>query len=148
MYTIKQKCTVCGKDVMVDQFGQGPCDNCGWDQCLDSRDFPNKVEYPNTISYNKAKALYSQGLALIPDINDFLQGLDMYSEMEFYYEGKRYGVVYDENYAINFYEYENPYEDYQIYKTKEEFLEKANIKGKLLKDIWQNVYNADYMCCY
>ena len=35
----------------------------------------------------------------------------------------------------------------QIYYTYEEFAEKAHIGGKLLKDIWDDVTNADYMIC-
>ena len=33
----------------------------------------------------------------------------------------------------------------QEYATKEDFKNEANINGELLKDIWQNVINADYM---
>ena len=33
----------------------------------------------------------------------------------------------------------------QVYYTYEEFAGKAHIGGKLLKDIWNDVTNADYM---
>ena len=35
----------------------------------------------------------------------------------------------------------------QEYNSKEEFEQKANINGKLLKDIWSEVTFAGYMFC-
>ena len=57
-FDIPAKCAVCGQVVYVDNFGQGDCEHCGWHQNEMSLEYPNKVIYPNMVSFNKAKALY------------------------------------------------------------------------------------------
>lgn len=136
-------CDVCGKIVAIDKFGFGECGNCGWIQDFEMLKMPDKVMYPNRISLNKARMLYKQGKKLEPDIDDFVHGLMMYSEMEFYYNNKSYGVCRVNN-KIEFFEDKNP-NSLQIYSNINEFREKSNIDGKLLKDIWKDVKDADYM---
>lgn len=137
-------CDVCGKPVTIDQFGYGDCKNCGWIQDPARLKSPDRVEYPNRISLNKAKMLYKQGKKLEPDFDDFIAGLEMYSEMEFTYNNKSYGVFLYEDNQVEFFENENP-ENLQVYSNATEFKQKANINGKLLKDIWQDVKNPDFM---
>ena len=139
-----KSCDVCGKPVAIDQFGYGNCENCGWTQDPARIKSPDRVEYPNRISLNKAKKLYKLGKKLEPDFDDFIAGLEMYSEMEFNYNNKNYGVILYDNNQIEFFEDKNP-DSLQVYSNTAEFKEKANINGKLLKDIWQDVKNADYM---
>lgn len=134
-------CDVCGKIVAIDQFGYGDCSNCGWCQDKSSRDNPNKVIYPNLIPLNKAIQLYKQGKKLKPDLEDFIGGLYNYSEMRFEYKFEEYEVFFKPDYTIVFCSKDMQ----QEYKDKEDFINHANINGKLLKDIWQNVINADYM---
>lgn len=136
-------CDVCGKIVAIDQFGFGKCENCGWIQDPNLIEMPDKVMYPNRISLNKARFLYKQGKKLEPDIDDFIAGLMMYSEMEFWYNNKNYGVCHANN-QIEFFEDKNE-SSLQVYANTSEFREKANIDGKLLKDIWKDVVKADYM---
>lgn len=144
---ILKKCDVCRHDVFVDQYGNGCCDNCNWNQDGDVVSFPDRVMYPNRISYSKARRLYSEGKMLIPSLDDFMDGLFFYSEMEFHYNDKRYGVVLKMSKSlIAFYEYNNE-NTLQHYTTREEFMDKANIDGLLLKDIWDKIKNADYMSC-
>lgn len=88
--------------------------------------------------------LYKQGKKLEPDFDDFIAGLEMYSEMEFTYNNKSYGVFLYEDNQVEFFENENP-ENLQVYSNAPEFKQKANINGKLLKDIWQDVKNPDFM---
>ena len=137
-------CDVCGKPVTIDQFGYGDCKNCGWIQDPARLKSPDRVEYPNRISLNKAKMLYKQGKKLEPDFDDFIAGLEMYSEMEFTYNNKSYGVFLYEDNQVEFFENENP-ENLQVYSNATEFKQKANINGKLLKNIWQDVKNPDFM---
>ena len=137
-------CDVCGKPVTIDQFGYGDCKNCGWIQDPARLKNPDRVEYPNRISLNKAKMLYKQGKKLEPDFNDFIAGLEMYSEMEFTYNNKSYCVFLYEDNQVEFFENENP-ENLQVYSNATEFKQKANINGKLLKNIWQDVKNPDFM---
>lgn len=137
-------CDVCEKPVTIDQFGYGDCKNCGWIQDPARLKSPDRVEYPNRISLNKAKMLYKQGKKLEPDFDDFIAGLEMYSEMEFTYNNKSYGVFLYEDNQVEFFENENP-ENLQVYSNATEFKQKANINGKLLKNIWQDVKNPDFM---
>lgn len=134
-------CEVCGNIVSVDQFGYGDCSNCGWCQNVFSKENPTKVLYPNLLSLNKAKALYKRGEKLKPDLEDFIGGLFNYSEMRFEYDFVDYEVFLKPDYSIVFCSKDMQ----QEYKTKEDFIHKANIKGILLKDIWSDVINADYM---
>lgn len=138
-------CDVCGKPVTVDQFGYGDCENCGWTQDSSSKKHPNNVMYPNRLSLNKAREFYKQGKELKPDFEDFVKGLIMYSEMSFNYNGKGYGVFYyKKTNIVEFFENQIA-ESVQKYKSIDEFKNKANINGKLLKDLWVNVSDADYM---
>ena len=137
-------CDVCGKVVAIDQFGNGPCKNCGWEHS-GANPSPDIVMYPNLVSLNKARALYKSGKKLIPDFDDFVAGLLMYSEMEFFYDGRQYGVFfYDKTSLIEFFENKNQ-SSLQTFASVSEFKAKAHIDGKLLKDIWKNVSKADYM---
>lgn len=134
-------CDVCGKIVAIDQFGFGDCENCGWIQDPSLVTMPDTVMYPNRLSLNKAKALYIKGKKLQPDFYDFIEGLFMYSEMVFTFDNTIYEVFLKQDDTIVFCSTDMQ----QEYKTKEDFINKAHINGKLLKDIWHNVINADYM---
>ncbi len=133
-------CDVCGNAVEIDQFGYGDCEKCGWIQDPVLKEAPNRVMYPNLVSLNKAKELYRQRKKLKPDLNDFVEALFMYSEMLFDYENVTYEVFLRDDYIVFCSE-----QMQQEYKTKDDFKNKANIDGKLLKDIWKDVENADYM---
>ena len=141
-------CAVCGQLVDVNNFGHGDCEHCGWHQDEMCLEYPNEVAYPNMVSYNKAKALYKQGLPLKPSLDDFIEGLKYYKEMEFEYGGTLYAVCHHSDDTICYSEYfsTGSFEP-QIYDSYEEFAGKAHIGGKLLKDIWDDVTNADYMAC-
>jgi len=134
-------CDVCGSIVEIDQFGYGDCKKCGWCQDEMAKEQPDKVIYPNIIPLNKAKRLYKLGKKLKPDIYDFVGGLFFYSEMRFTHNFIDYEVFLRYDDMIVFCsEYMQ-----QEYATKEDFINKANIDGRLLKDIWDEVVNADYM---
>lgn len=138
-----KKCDVCGNAVSIDQYGNGDCSNCGWSQDQHSITYPDRVQYPNVISLNKAKNLYKNGKPFVPDFDDFLDGLFMYSEMEFTYNNEYYGVCRRES-GIEFFEgYDG--KTRVMFKSRDEFKNKASIDGMLLKDIWENVINAGYM---
>lgn len=136
-------CDVCEKVVEIDQFGNGDCENCGWHLDKFCEENPNKVSYPNLLSLNKAKILFKEGRKLLPDFDDFIEGLKMYSEMEFWHNNKYYGVC-NTSKGIEFFEDKN-YDCMQSYKTVEEFKQKAHINEKLLKNIWNEVKNVNYM---
>ena len=135
------KCPVCGKICAVDQFGNGECDNCSWGLGRDDEKVPDKVQYPNLVSLGKARRLYREGKPLKPDFDDFIAGLEMYSEMTFYYKGIEAAVYYDE--------YGNIRLKYggqkAVFPSAEEFYDNARVDGKLLKDVWDKIEKADYM---
>lgn len=75
------------------------------------------------------------------NLDDFIDGLFMYSEMVFTYNNVEYEVFLKPNKNIILCSSSMQ----QEYTTREEFKNRANINGLLLKDIWHNVTNADYM---
>ena len=137
----KTKCPACETNTFKDKYGHGECENCGWLFDKMSTKQRSRVIYPNLISLNKAKILYKQGKKLEPNLDDFLDGLFMYSEMVFSYNNVEYEVFLRANRNIVLCSLSIQ----QEYTTREDFKNKANINGVLLKDIWQNVINADYM---
>lgn len=63
---IQAPCQVCGKSVLVDLYGNGFCENCGWVQNREYDKYPDDVRYPNIVSFNKAKRLLAEGQPLSP----------------------------------------------------------------------------------
>lgn len=141
---IIKKCDVCEKIVMVDQYGNGKCDNCGWVQNNDEIEFEKKlkISYPNLVPLSRAIKQYKEGKPFTPTFEDFVNGLFFYSEMLFDYNNINY-EVYKKDDKIYFCckNFE------QIYNAKKDFIENANINGQLLKDIWEDVENAGFMYC-
>ena len=90
---IQAPCQICGKSVLVDPYGNGFCENCGWVQNREYDKYPDDVRYPNIVAFNKAKRLFAEGKPLSPSFEDFIDGLEFYKEMQFEYEGNTYGVI-------------------------------------------------------
>ena len=140
----KKICDVCGTEVYVDSIGNGDeCPNCSWVNCAYYEEFPDRVMCPNLISLNKAKKLYADGKPFLPDLDDFIGGLNFYGEMEFTYQGINYGVTRVQNDAIDLWIFNSG--TVELFKDSEEFRDKAQINGKLLKDIWNEVENANWL---
>lgn len=139
---IQKQCDVCGNIVYVDQFGGGTCNHCGWVQV--HLDRPDDIHWSyNFVSFNKAKELRQAGNPIKPDFEDFLECMKVYCELEFYCNGKHYGVLSDSKGKIDFYEWNVMDRGYQVYYSIEEFAAKANIDGVLLRDIWDSVEGVD-----
>ncbi len=139
-----KKCDVCGKVCLIDQFGNGTCENCGWDQGGSDLDHQN-VGYPNTLPLSKAKILYKQKQPLLPDFEDFVNNLAFYGEMEIYYRNEKYIILrYTDHFEIEFYS-ENDYENIQKFKSYEDFKNNCQIDNRLLKDIWNEIKNVDFL---
>ena len=139
-----KKCDVCGRIVMVDQYGNGVCDNCGWVQNIVNVNNPSKVLYPNIVSLEKAKSLYSAGKKIKPIIDEFLDALFVYSEMLFNYNGKLYEVFLSGDESQDIIVLSDEVNKFEFY-SKKEFIENASIDGKRLKDIWDDVQDARFM---
>lgn len=142
----KTKCPVCEANCLKDQFGNGECENCGWKLDKFANKFKNRVIYPNLISLNKAKKLYSEGKPFEPDLEDFIEALYVYSEVQFKYKNIYYELILasDENKEII------KMDDFngghlQTFETKEDFINNAKIDDKLLKDIWKETTERDWL---
>ena len=143
-YNIKSKCPVCGHVIFMDSVGNGDkCKNCGWDHSKLHDEFPDRVMCPNLISLNKARKLYKEGKPFIPDFEDFIDGYNFYGEMEFTYKGITYGLMGIENEGVEFCGMNT--DVYEMFKDIEEFEQRAQIDGKLVKDIWNEVENANWL---
>lgn len=130
-------CEVCGKILKKDIYGQGECPFCGWKNCFLNAEDPDYVAYPNLISLNKAKKLYSEGKPFEPNLDEFIEALYYYSEVQFKYNNKFYGVILTDNQdneVIEMFEIDSNIS--QIFENKEDFENNAKINGKYLKDIW------------
>ena len=139
-----KKCDVCGQIVLVDQFGNGECENCGWVQNVINKNHPNKVLYPNLVSLEKAKRLYAGGMKITPSIDDFLDALFAYSEMLFNYNGKVYEVFLSGDENQDTIVLSDGARNFEFFSRKE-FIENASVCGKRLKDVWSDVQDARFM---
>ena len=135
---------MCGKNVLVDTYGNGFCENCGWVQNREYDKYPDDVRYPNIVAFNKAKRLFAEGQPLSPSFEDFIDGLKFYKEMQFDYDGKTYVVLRRENASVHLYLFHS-LETYQIYPSVSDFHDKAHIHGAPLYSLWSDVTEADYM---
>ena len=146
---IPAPCTVCGKIAFFDQFGNGECPHCGWEMSKDEEKMglEQGISYPLLVPVWRAREQYKQGKPFKASFEDFINGLYFYSEMTFLHKGTIYSVYFapDRKERIIYFGSEKIFQEY---KTREEFMEKANIDGKLLKDIWDSeIENPSYMWC-
>ena len=79
----------------------------------------------------------------MPDFDDFIGGYNFYTEMEFTYKGIMYGLMGVENIGVEFFEIDTGKGD--TFKDIDEFVQKAQINGKLVKDIWTEVENVNWL---
>ena len=137
------KCSICGKAALQDQYGNGECKNCGWEFSGEEDEFEKKykISYPMLVPVSRAKEQYKKGLPFKATFEDFVNGLYFYSEMLFKYNSIMYEVFFKSDYTIVFCSQDME----QAYKTREDFVNKANINGKLLKDIWGQVEWSVFM---
>ena len=142
-WTNPTKCQLCKKLTMVDVHGNGDCNHCGWSQSEDAVHNANIVRYPNRVPYSKAIQLYKAGKPFEPDFEDFVGMLKFYSEVEFYLDGIKYGVVYLGEDGVEL--FQDGTENYTRYKDYEDFERTAGINGALLKDLWSKVKNPYWL---
>lgn len=136
-------CAVCDAPVMVDQWKQGTCQNCGWYQTEYQLEYPDRVIIPNMVTMNRARQLFKEGKPFKPTFEEFLMAWEDWGELEFHYKSQRYGLR-THNEEVRFYEW-NVKGSSQTFKTIEEFRDKAHIDGILLKDLWDGVEQASEM---
>lgn len=143
----KTKCPVCGNKCLKDQYGNGKCESCGWTLDSFAEKRKDNVIYPNLISLNKAKKLYSEGKPFEPDLNEFMEALHGYSEMQFKYNGVYYAVelVFYDKSEPKISLYNSQTKAITIFNDDEDFKNNAKVEGKLLKDIWNDTTERDWL---
>ena len=144
-YRFVGKCSICGGFAVQDHYGNGECNNCGWKFSKDEDDFEKEyhISYPMLVPPSRAREQYKQGKPFKASFEDFVNGLYFYSEMLFDYKSEIFEVFFKPGYIIVLCSKNMQHE----YKTRNDFEEKANINGKLLKDIWNEVINPRFMSC-
>ena len=133
-------CSVCGEIIKKDIYNQGDCPYCKWKNNFFADENPDNVLYPNLISLNKAKKLYSEGKPFEPDLYEFIEALHNYSEMQFEYNGVYYAVelVFNDNSEPQISLYNSKTKETTLFNNDEDFKNNAKVDGKLLKDIWND----------
>lgn len=139
---IEKKCVICGNMISVDMYGQGRCSHCNWFNDIMDEENENEVIFPNLISLNKAKKLYQEGKPFRPDLNDFMEMLYFYSEVEFWYKGLNCCASLKEDNRIEFgWSPDNVYH----FTDKDDFIKNAKIGDEYVRDIWEKVENPKYI---
>lgn len=152
------KCSICDNVAIQDQYGAGECKFCGWKFSRNEVDYEKdfKISYPMLVPVSRAREQYKKGLPFKATFEDFVNGLRFYSEMTLKYENKDYGVfLYSkeeiENFedidgVVEFFQDKVP-ESLQRFSNIQEFEDKAQINGRLLKTIWDEITFAGFMFC-
>ena len=106
MKTEMRFCEICGYPVVNDESGVCMCcERCGWQSCGDNIEYEEKydISYPMVVPLSRAKMQYREGKPFKPTFEDFIHGLDFYSEMAFTYRRVKYGVCYRSDHSVLFY---------------------------------------------
>ena len=139
-----KKCDVCESPCLIDEYGNGICEKCNWNQGGSLLEKQYKVGYPNLIPLSKAKKLYQLNKDFKPDFEDFVNDLLFYGEMEFEFNNTMYVVDrYTDKFEIHVCKV-GDYENRQIFKSVNEFISKAKVNDILLKDVWKNIKNINW----
>lgn len=100
------------------------------------------ISYPMLVPLSRAIEQYKNGQKFKATFEDFINGLNWYKEMLFWHGNKYYAVYYRDT-GISF---ENK-EITQTYVDVDDFAAHANINGRLLKDMWDEVVHPCFMYC-
>ena len=119
--------------------------NCGWRFSKDEEEFEKMlgISYPMLVSPTTARKEYEKGLPFKATFDEFVKGLFFYSEMLFIHDNITYEVFLKSENGIVFCS-ENMQQEYE---TKQDFINKANINGVLLSELWDDVTFAGFMYC-
>lgn len=135
---IEKRCAVCQNLYMTSVLDLVPCPYCGWYNDSMCEENPDRVIYRNLVSFNKAKKLYTEGKPFEPNLDEFIEALFFYSEVQFEYNGTYYAVELvgknKEKFDIQLYNSKTG--EASLFKTKDDFKNNAKVEGKFLKDIW------------
>ena len=100
------------------------------------------ISYPMLVPLSRAREQYKAGQKFKATFEDFINGLKFYAEMLFWHNNKVHEVYYKKDFVV----FCNK-DMIQEYVDEDEFYNKANINGRLLKDIWDEVVHPCFMYC-
>ena len=138
-------CEVCGGLNYSDDFGNSDrCPNCGWKQSKNSEADEEMygISYPMLVSLSHAREQYKSGKPFKANFEEFINGLLFYAEMLFWHDGICYEVFRRADGAVL-----ASKDIMQTYATIDDFKAQANIHGRLLVDIWDEVVHPCFMYC-
>lgn len=135
----EKECSVCGKVIKKDVYEQGECPYCTWKNNYFADINPDDVIPPNLISLSKAKQLFNEHKSFDPNLDEFIEALHGYSEMQFEYNGVYYAVelVYDENKELKIRLYNSQTKEAIFFDDDMDFKNSAKIGDEYIKDIWE-----------
>ena len=140
-------CEVCGTPMKKDIYKQGKCPNCGWKNHYTNEEHPDSVSCSNLVSLNKAKQLYSQGKPFEPNLDEFIETLSSYGEMQFEYNGVCYAVEVanfnGEDSRVSLYNSQTKEEVF--FEGYDDFKNNAKVEEKFLKDIWDKTTDRYFL---
>lgn len=137
-------CEVCGYPVVRYEYGVCmKCDSCGWESGGENDKFEKEyhISYPMMVPLSRAREQYKQGIPFKATFEDFINGLSFYSEVAFTFGKINYGVCFRQDHSVLFY----GDDAVKAYPTKDDFYAHAEIGGRLLKDIWDEVEAPRFM---
>ncbi|MBO5394297.1 MAG: hypothetical protein J6A28_00105 [Clostridia bacterium] len=142
---VEATCSICGRHCLKDQYGNGECENCGWqfERDEESLEKARGISYPMLVTPTTAREQFKKGLPFKATFNEFINGLYFYSEMQFEHDNIMYEVYFEHDEKIIFCSSEM----IQEYSSREDFQNNAHINKRLLKDIWHEVKNPNFMQC-
>ncbi len=139
MAKIKQ-CDVCGKDVKIDNWGNGTCKNCGWGNDDNALKYLDAINPPNFVSLNEARNLYKHNKSFTPTFKRTLDLVKRGIDVVFNYKNILYQLSKHKDYTF----WQVDTDNFQSYKTIEEFRDKINIDGVRVEDLWDKVKKVDF----
>lgn len=143
---IYAKCDVCGSHILLDEFGNGEkCAICGWLQSEEAFEHPNTAGIRNIPTLNNAIKQFKTGKsATVANFNDFIEAFENYGELEFTYNNTRFGVLFDDaSNKILLLNIKTKQKYY--YLDVDDFSQNASINNVLLKTLWNQVTNTDFL---
>ena len=139
---IKKKCDVCQNEIIIDQWGNGKCKFCKWEQSQDCSDFPDVINPPNFISLNTAKKYYIENKKFYPTYDEAMELIERGLDFSFVYNNKRYLLEKNDVYSL----YDNNYQNIAEYESFEALTKNLSINEVKLKEIWSSLKNFKYEC--
>ena len=140
-----KSCQVCSKGIMLTKSGIGECEHCEWIHSEDAVHNYDIVRYPNIVPFSRAVELVKQGKKIQTRIEDFIGMYESYGEVGFVYNGQNYGLINSNGKQLAFYRYYDEDFDQQYFLTADDFINNANISGILLKNIWNEISEVNWL---